>query len=139
MDWFKRITGFDESTYARTRALLEVDGSTLRSRVNGRSYGIGEFEMASLDDLRARVAGGTGGEGRPRPQIVIGDVRMASETTQTRSGSIRSMPRSLTIEAGQETGSYGTAPTRGSWTAGRVPDEVHAYNQVIASIPLTLS
>lgn len=75
MNWFKRIAGFDESTYAATRAQLELDGSTLRSAANGRSYGIGEFEMASLDDLRARVAGGTGGEGRPRTQIVIGDVR----------------------------------------------------------------
>jgi hypothetical protein len=75
MDWFTRITGFNESTYAATRAQLEVHGSTLRSKANGRSYGIGEFELASLDDLRARVAGGTGAEGRPRVQIVTGDVR----------------------------------------------------------------
>lgn len=75
MDWFTRLTGFNESTYAATRAQLEVDGSTLRSKANGCSYGIGEFELASLDDLRARVAGGTGAEGRARVQIVTGDVR----------------------------------------------------------------
>lgn len=75
MDWFTRITGFNESTYAATRAQLEVHGSTLRSKANGRSYGIGEFEMASLDDLRARVAGRSGAKGRPRVQIVLGDVR----------------------------------------------------------------
>lgn len=75
MDWFTRITGFKESPYAETRAQLEVRGRTLRSKVNGRSYGIGEFELASLDDLRARVAAGTGAEGRPRVQIVTGDVR----------------------------------------------------------------
>lgn len=75
MDWFTRITGFNENTYAATRAQLEVHGSTLRSKANGRSYGIGEFELASLDDLRARVAGGTGAEGQARVRIVTGDVR----------------------------------------------------------------
>lgn len=75
MDWFTRLTGFNESTYAATREQLEVHGRTLRSKANGRSYGIGEFEFTSLDDLRARVAGGTGAEGRPRVHIVTGDVR----------------------------------------------------------------
>lgn len=75
MNWFTRITGFKEGTYAATRAQLEVQGSILRSKANGRSYGIGEFEWASLDDLRGRVADGTGAEGRPRVQIVTGDVR----------------------------------------------------------------
>lgn len=74
MDWFTRITGFRESTYAETRAQLEVCGNTLRSRANGRSYGIGEFELASLDDVRARVASGTGAQGRPRMQSITGDV-----------------------------------------------------------------
>jgi hypothetical protein len=69
MDWFTSIT------YAATRARLEIHGSNLRSKVNGCSYGIGEFELASLDDLRARVAVGTGARGRPRVQIVTGDVR----------------------------------------------------------------
>ncbi|MBR1191474.1 hypothetical protein [Bradyrhizobium sp. AUGA SZCCT0160] len=75
MDWFTRITGFKESTYASTRAQFEVHGSTLRSKANGRSYGIGEFEWASLNDLRGRVARGTGADGRPCVQIVTGDVR----------------------------------------------------------------
>ncbi|MET4489460.1 hypothetical protein [Bradyrhizobium sp. LA7.1] len=75
MDWFTRITGFSESTYTATRAQLDVDGSTIRSKANGRSYGIGEFELSSLDDLRTRVAAGTGAQGRPRVQIVTGDVR----------------------------------------------------------------
>lgn len=82
MDWFTRITGFKERTYASTREQFEVHGSILRSKANGRSYGIGEFEWASLDDLRARVAGGTGAEGRPRVQIVTGDVRQMHQTTE---------------------------------------------------------
>lgn len=52
-----------------------MHGSTLRSQANGRSYGVSEFELASLDDLRARVAGGTGAEGEAPVRIVTGDVR----------------------------------------------------------------
>ncbi|MCK1601605.1 hypothetical protein IVB02_09195 [Bradyrhizobium sp. 166] len=82
MDWFTRITGFNESTYAATRAQLEVHGGALRSKANGCSYSIGEFELASLDDLRARVAGGSGAKGRPRVQIVTGDVRKMHQTPE---------------------------------------------------------
>ncbi|MCL2715727.1 MAG: hypothetical protein FWD68_14375 [Alphaproteobacteria bacterium] len=75
MNWFTRITGFAETDYAETRSKLEVQGTTLRSRVNGRAYAIGTFEMASLADLRARVAEGIGAKGRTRVAILQGDVR----------------------------------------------------------------
>lgn len=54
---------------------LEIDGTTLRSQVNGKTYNMGTFEMASLADLRARVAAGTGAAGKLRVSIVTGDVR----------------------------------------------------------------
>src|SRR5262245_37088876 len=75
MDWFLRITGFEETTYVATQSRLEVRGSTLRSKLNGRSYGIGEYELASLRELRARIVDGTGALGQLRAQIVTGDVR----------------------------------------------------------------
>lgn len=75
MDWFERLTGFKEGSYDKTRAQLEVEGSTLRSKVNGKTYGIGTFEMAPLADLRERVAAGSGAAGRARVSIVTGDVR----------------------------------------------------------------
>lgn len=76
MDWFTELTGFQESTYDQTRAQLEVQGFYLRSRANGRSFGIGSFEMVSLADLRARVASGAGAAGKPRTRIVTGNVRL---------------------------------------------------------------
>lgn len=82
MDWFERVTGFSEADYAITRAQLEVQGTTLRSKVNGRSYGIGTFEMTSLADLRERVAAGTGAEGRARISIVTGDVRKMHQAAE---------------------------------------------------------
>ena len=74
-DWFSRLTGFNEGPYSTTRELLEVNESTLRSKVNDRSFCIGQFEMASLADLRLRVAQGTGASGPNRVSIVTGDVR----------------------------------------------------------------
>ena len=74
-DWFSRLTGFNEGPYSTTRELLEVNGSTLRSKVNDRSFCIGQFEMPSLADLRLRVAQGTDAFGPNRVSIVTGDVR----------------------------------------------------------------
>ena len=64
MDWFERLTGFRETGYDDTRRRLEVDGGRLRSRVNGKSYAIGELELVSLQTLRERVHAGGGLPGR---------------------------------------------------------------------------
>lgn len=77
-NWFSRLTGFYEHSYASTQALLEVNGDTLRSKVNGRSFGIGQFEMVSLAELRARVAHVGQDQKSKRPtclSVVTGDVR----------------------------------------------------------------
>ena len=74
-DWFSRLTGFNEGPYTTTKELLQVDGPTLRSKVHGRSFCIGQFDMPSLADLRLRVAQGTGATGSNRMSIVTGDVR----------------------------------------------------------------
>ena len=75
MDWFTRLTGFRETFYSETQVRLQVDGSTLRSTVNGKGYGIGHFEMPSLGELRQHVADGSGNAGQLRVSIVTGDVR----------------------------------------------------------------
>lgn len=75
MDWFETLTGFREQDWGPTRARLSVEGDRLASSVNGASYGIGTFEMASLGELRARVRGATGDGARPVVSVVQGDVR----------------------------------------------------------------
>ncbi|MCM5571030.1 hypothetical protein M6I34_10990 [Burkholderiaceae bacterium FT117] len=88
MDWFERLTGFRELPWEETRARLEVRGERLHSRVNGRSWGIGRLELASVAELRARagaalrdaaagVVAGAGGSpnGPLRVSKVTGDVR----------------------------------------------------------------
>ena len=74
-DWFERLTGFKESGYEETRSRLEIDGTKLRSRVNGRSYGIGELELPPLEILRDRKARTTNLWGTLKVNAISGDVR----------------------------------------------------------------
>jgi hypothetical protein len=75
MDWFESLTGFRETGYEDTRAKLKVEGSRLRSVVNGKSYGIGALELVSLRTLRKRVKSGRALPGRLKVSVVRGDVR----------------------------------------------------------------
>src|ERR1700761_4068910 len=74
-DWFEALTGFREGPYEETRANLAVADGRLHSLVNGRSWAIGEFEMVSLAELRARAAKIRRRHGRPKVSLVQGDVR----------------------------------------------------------------
>lgn len=75
MDWFEKLFGFQELDYAQTCRQFEVANGKLHSRVNGKSYGIGELELVSLKTLRDRVHDGHGLPGRLKVSIVRGDVR----------------------------------------------------------------
>jgi hypothetical protein len=75
MDWFERLTGFKERSYEETRRNLDVDGDRLRSKVDGRSYGIGTLETPSLAELRARAKDIAGRHAGPlRLTNISGDV-----------------------------------------------------------------
>lgn len=74
-NWFHRLTGFNESDYTSTQEKLEVIGSTLRSKANGRHFEIGRFEMASLAELRDQVKQKADPASPTRMSIVNGDVR----------------------------------------------------------------
>ena len=74
MDWFEKLTGFRETDYASTRQKLEVVGQTLRSRVNGKNYGIGTLELVSLKELRERVQAAPVLPGQLKVSVVRGDV-----------------------------------------------------------------
>ena len=54
-DWFDNLFGFREQSPTQVRTHLEVDGTMLRSSVNGASYEIGVLETPSLRQLRARA------------------------------------------------------------------------------------
>lgn len=75
MDWFERLTGFREESYEATRQKLKVDGSKLRSLVNGKAYGIGKLELASLQTLRDRAKSAGHAPRNMKVSVVRGDVR----------------------------------------------------------------
>lgn len=75
MDWFEQLTGFRESNYESTRARLEIVGDRLRSRVNGKAYGIGHLELVSLQTLRERATAAGPKPGKLAIGIDRGDVR----------------------------------------------------------------
>jgi hypothetical protein len=74
-DWFERLVGFREKNYHETQRQLRVEGNRLHSLVNGKSYGIGELQILSLQELRERVRPNTAEGGRLRVKIVRGNVR----------------------------------------------------------------
>ena len=55
MTWFKTLTGLEENQYEATQEQLEIDGSIIKSKVNGKTYDAGTLEITSLDELRDEV------------------------------------------------------------------------------------
>src|ERR1700751_2313696 len=82
MDWFERLTGFRETNYDDTRAKLKVNGNQLQSLTNGKTYGIGELELVSLQTLRERVKSVGGLPGRLKVSVVTGDVRSMHQSSK---------------------------------------------------------
>ncbi|TXN75523.1 hypothetical protein FV228_03630 [Methylobacterium sp. WL18] len=74
MDWFERLTGFRERSYAETQARLSVIDGRLHSHGTDRTYRIGTLTLPSLAELRT-TASAVRQPGRPRLSIVEGDVR----------------------------------------------------------------
>jgi hypothetical protein len=76
MDWFEKLTGFQEDEYELTRSRLQVVGDRLHSRTNGLSYAIGQLETPSLKELRSRAQIVLSDlAGTLRVSCVTGDVR----------------------------------------------------------------
>lgn len=72
-DWFSRITGFAETSYADTQARLRVVDGQLVSADGLQRWGIGELTLPSLASLRARAP--AAGSCRSTLQAIVGDVR----------------------------------------------------------------
>jgi hypothetical protein len=73
MTFFEQLFGFPEESWQATRERFEVEGVRLRSRVNGRAYGIGRFETPTVGELRERTTEHLPGRLHVRHQV-IGDV-----------------------------------------------------------------
>src|SRR4051812_40271092 len=83
MDWFERITGFQEGPYAQTQAALSVVDGRLHCRGSGYSYGVGALSLPSLAELRTAAAS-LARLGRPRLSIIQCDVRALHRAPENR-------------------------------------------------------
>jgi hypothetical protein len=75
-NWFERVFGFTESGRAAVLSELEVDGSTLRSKLRGTEWTCGKLEIIALKDLRSQINGLksiTGG--RLKMSELVGDAK----------------------------------------------------------------
>lgn len=75
MNWFERLTGFKEVSYAETLRQLDFDGQQIHSLVNEKKYGVGNLELVSLEALRKRVGADRPSGRRLRLSSVSGDAR----------------------------------------------------------------
>lgn len=82
MDWFKQLTGFEEKSYEDTRQKLAVEGRQLKSLVNGRSFGIGELQIVSLQTLKRGAQTNPALPGRLKVSVVTGDVRQLHQSPE---------------------------------------------------------
>ncbi|MBN1874329.1 MAG: hypothetical protein JXA33_08860, partial [Anaerolineae bacterium] len=75
MTWFEALVGFPE-TPAQIRESLILDGETLTSRANGRTFRCGRLETPSLGELRERVGAGPHLPGRLAVREVVANVKV---------------------------------------------------------------
>jgi hypothetical protein len=75
MDWFEKLVGFKETSYAETRENLYVEGNELVSRVNGARYKIGTLDFISLKELRQKGLSMPKRGSKLKLSVVNGDVR----------------------------------------------------------------
>jgi hypothetical protein len=72
-DWFTKLVGFEEESYAATRSRLLVEGDELVSAVNGKRYGIGSLSVPTLAELCSHID--VPDRGRTTVRCVTGDPR----------------------------------------------------------------
>jgi hypothetical protein len=75
MSWFSELTGFTEQSPDQVRSNLQLNGTCLHSKVNGRSVECGRLDIVSLDELRAQVAANPASRGKLKVSSLLGDVR----------------------------------------------------------------
>lgn len=87
MTWFETLTGFPEESPETVRANITVEGNTLKSRVNRKSFVCGELETPSLAELRERVHSGGHRVGRISLREVVANVQDL-HTSESNAGSL---------------------------------------------------
>ena len=73
--WFEKLMGFKERSPDYVRRNIEVNGTQLKSKVNGKSYEFGFLDTPSLAELRKRAPAFENYSGEIKISEVVGDVQ----------------------------------------------------------------
>ncbi len=73
--WFETLTGFCEESPQQVRKNISINGSTLTSHVNGRTFSYGTLEIVSLKDLRKQLLLSDVPEGKLSVREIIKNVQ----------------------------------------------------------------
>ena len=74
-DWFTKLTGFSERSPDEVRENITIRDGCLASKVNDRSFQFGWLEIASLRELRERVAKVENTPGKLQVAELVGDAK----------------------------------------------------------------
>ena len=73
--WFEKLMGFKERSPDYVRRNIEVNGTQLKSKVNGKSYEFGFLDTPTLAELRKRALAFESFSGKIKISEVVGDVQ----------------------------------------------------------------
>ncbi len=85
--WFDELTGFHEESPEQVRKNLSVEGTILRSKINGKACHYGKLETPSLAELRERVHDDQTTSGKLSLHEVVADVQQL-HTDKSNAGSL---------------------------------------------------
>ncbi len=74
-DWFTKLTGFSERSPNEVRENIAIRDCRLSSKINDQSFQFGCLEIASLRELRERVAKVANGAGKLQVAELVGDAK----------------------------------------------------------------
>jgi hypothetical protein len=84
--WFEQLMGFPEQSPEQVRKAIQVDGTRMRSVVNGNEFSCGHLEILSLAELRSQLTACSLTEGSLRVSEIVGDVQALHRDPQNAGG-----------------------------------------------------
>lgn len=89
LNWFEQLTGFQETTADEVRSKLSIEGETLHSTVNGKSYQFGKLATPSLAQLRKRAAASSSLNGQIKVSEIVADAQLIHVMTENKGAMIQ--------------------------------------------------
>jgi hypothetical protein len=80
--WFETLTGFREENAEQVRDNIVVDGETMTSKVNGKTFNCGRLETPTLADFRSRVLELNPPKGKLQLSEVVADVQLLHQQNE---------------------------------------------------------